>query len=127
MTNHLHLIISNSGNKYLQDTVRDFKKYTSVRIIKSIKVNPFESRKDWMLNLFSDAGSNSNKHLKFLFWQKNFHPIDVTSNYLMEQKLNYIHQNPVKAGFVSEPHHYVYSSAIDYYGGKGLIDVELIQ
>jgi hypothetical protein len=37
--------------------------------------------------------------------------------------MNYIHQNPVVSGFVTEPHHWQYSSAIDYSGGKGLIDL----
>lgn len=47
---------------------------------------------------------------------------------MMMQRLEYIHNNPVKAGIVLEPHHYVYSSgsAIDYAGGKGLVEVEFI-
>jgi hypothetical protein len=38
-------------------------------------------------------------------------------------KLNYIHQNPVRAGIVVQPEHYLYSSALDYSGGKGLINI----
>jgi hypothetical protein len=45
----------------------------------------------------------------------------------LEQKLNYIHNNPVKAEFVSSPENYLYSSAIDYAGGKGLLKLELIK
>ena len=45
----------------------------------------------------------------------------------MQQKLDYIHQNPVKAGYVAEPEHYLYSSAIDYADGKGMIDILFIE
>ena len=45
---------------------------------------------------------------------------------MIDQRLDYIHNNPVEAGLVSEPEHWKYSSAIDYAGDKGLIDVELI-
>jgi putative transposase len=45
----------------------------------------------------------------------------------MQQKLDYIHYNPVVAGYVAEPEHYLYSSAIDYSGGKGMIDILLIE
>jgi len=45
----------------------------------------------------------------------------------MEQKLDYIHNNPVKSGFVDEPEHYLYSSASDYSGLKGLVKIELIE
>ena len=44
----------------------------------------------------------------------------------MEQKLEYIHYNPVKAGIVEKPEEYKYSSAIDYFGGEGLIAIEKI-
>ena len=45
---------------------------------------------------------------------------------MIDQKLEYIHNNPVKAGFVDEPEHYLYSSAINYSGGKGMIDLVMI-
>jgi putative transposase len=65
---------------------------------------------------------NSNvKHRQF--WQQHNKPIELWSNEVILQKMNYIHQNPVESGFVSEPHHWKYSSAIDYSGGKGLIDL----
>ncbi len=45
------------------------------------------------------------------------------SHDVIQQKLNYIHNNPVDAGFVAEPEHWRFSSAIDYGGGKGLIEI----
>ncbi len=49
MSNHLHLIISNTAPFTLSDVLRDLKKYTSVQIVKSIEDNQTESRKNWML------------------------------------------------------------------------------
>lgn len=55
------------------------------------------------------------------FWQHESHPIELWSPGITDQKIEYIHMNPVVAGFVDEPHYWKYSSAIDFYGGKGLL------
>ncbi|WP_379088080.1 hypothetical protein [Pedobacter sp. UC225_65] len=54
------------------------------------------------------------------------HPIELWDNYMMDQKLEYVHQNPVVAGIVDEPEHYLYSSARDYAGIKGLLNIKLV-
>ena len=46
---------------------------------------------------------------------------------MMEQKLEYLHTNPVVSGFVEVPEAYLYSSARDYSGGKGLLEIRYIQ
>lgn len=121
MPSHLHLIVSAAEEKNLSDIMRDFKKFTSKKIIKTIQeIN--ESR-DWMLNKFQFAAKIHPKNEEFKFWQDGFHPIHVFSNHFMEQKLDYIHRNPVESGIVSAQEHYLYSSAINYCGGLGLIDV----
>lgn len=56
----------------------------------------------------------------------NNKPIEIWSVDIIEQKLDYIHMNPVEAGFVSEPEHWKYSSAIDYSGGKGIIEIDIL-
>ena len=53
-------------------------------------------------------------------------PIEIYSNDVMDQKLNYIHSNPIIAGFVDTAEHYFYSSARDYAGEKGLLELELM-
>ena len=58
----------------------------------------------------------------YQFWRHDNHPIELWSRHVIDQKINYIHNNPVVAGFVFRPEQYVYSSAIDYSGGKGLLD-----
>src|SRR5687767_10461103 len=65
MSNHVHLALGSTGQFPVPDIVRDFKKYTSVAIVRAIAANPQESRKDWMLEIFKDAAANSNKHQKY--------------------------------------------------------------
>lgn len=94
--------------------MRDFKGFTSRNVLKLIENNPEESRKEWMLWMFERAGNkNSNvKHRQF--WQQNNHPIEIWSLKVFEQKLNYIHNNPVESGFVTNSIDWKYSSARNY-------------
>ena len=126
MTNHVHLIISSRTNK-LENIVRDIKKFTSKKLLAAIADHPAESRKEWMLNLFGYAGRNNNNNKDFQFWKQDYHPIELDTAEKTRQRLNYLHNNPVKSGLVWEPWHYKYSSAIDYYTNeKGLLSVDLI-
>ncbi|MBS4060463.1 MAG: transposase [Bacteroidetes bacterium] len=119
MTNHVHFIARASASAKLQDILRDFKKFTSKAIIKEIKEHEHESRPELLLKHFETSDGNS-------FWQADNKPIELWSNKVIQQKLNYIHYNPVKAGLVFKPEDYVYSSAIDYAGGKGLLEIILL-
>ena len=125
MTSHLHLIIGTNGDK-MENILRDFKSYTAKVIIKSIQENPIESRKEWLLWMMGRAGKNNSNNTTFQFWQQDNHPIELWDNYMMDQKLEYVHQNPVVAEIVDEPEHYLYSSARDYAGIKGLLNIKLI-
>ncbi len=127
MSNHIHMIVGRNSENKIQDIIRDFKKFTSVKMIKAIEQNHQESRKEWLLWMFRKLAEKSNKHQKYCFWQNEYHPIELSSNQMMEQKLNYIHNNPVEERIVNEPQDYVYSSAIDYAGGKGLLRVSFIE
>jgi len=75
---------------------------------------------------FERAGKRNPNNKKYQFWQQNNHPIELFDNTIMDQKLDYIHMNPVVSGIVKEPEHYLYSSAIDYAGGKGILPILLI-
>ena len=77
-----------------------------------------------MLNLFGFAGRTHSDNKDFKFWQSGNHPELVYSDKFFEQKLNYIHNNPVRAGWVEQPEDYLYSSAKDYQGLKGLIEID---
>lgn len=126
MTNHLHLIISSETTK-LDCIVRDLKKFTSRQIIKAIQNNRQESRRKWMLNIFAYVGKQNKKNQDFQFWKQDYHPISLSSDSRLNQRLYYLHHNPVRGGLVWEPWHYKHSSAIDYYTReRGLIRIELL-
>lgn len=119
MPNHLYLLCSHSeGN--LSGVLRDFKAFTAKAIYQNLSTGQVpESRKQLLLNRFQFAGKPFQQEFKL--WQPGSHPIICFSRDFLEQKLAYIHGNPVKAGFVREPEHYRYSSAYDYQGGEGLL------
>ncbi|MEQ9415414.1 MAG: transposase [Cyclobacteriaceae bacterium] len=128
MSNHIHLIIGRNGEYSIESIVRDLKKYTSVHICKAIESNFRETRRDWMLDLFRKAALESSKHQKYKFWQNQYHPIELDTNEMLDQKLEYVHDNPVRAGIVDRQEDYVYSSARDYCTKeKGLIDIRFIE
>lgn len=127
MSNHLHLIVS-ARNENLSDVLRDFKKFTSKQLIEAIENNPKESRKDWMLKVFRQQGERNSRNVNYQFWRQNNQPQELYSAAFGYQKTNYIHQNPVVAGIVEKPEHFLYSSAKDYELMKkcGLLEVSFI-
>jgi putative transposase len=125
MSSHVHMIIGTNKNP-MENIVRDLKRHTSKALLKAISENPVESRREWMLFMFERAGRKNSNNSKYQFWQQHNHPIELDNNTVMDQRLDYLHNNPVEEGYVYEPHEYVYSSAIDYSGGKGLINVVLM-
>ncbi len=123
MTNHIHLLIGCDDDHSITNIIRDFKTYTSRQIHKAIEDNIQESRKDWMLNRFTFASLYDSKHQGFVFWQDGNHLLEITTKEFYLQKLNYIHQNPVKQGFVKNAEDYVYSSAFAFGTSEALIEI----
>lgn len=64
--------------------------------------------------IFRYHGKGTKQNKDFTFWQKDSHPTPLWSAEVIKQKVNYIHQNPVRAGFVAEPHEWILSSASPY-------------
>ncbi|HJS00635.1 MAG TPA: transposase [Flavobacterium sp.] len=113
MPSHVHLIFRSSLNDP-SGLIRDFKSFTSKKMLQLIEDNPQESRKEWMLWMFSRAGIKNSNNVNKQFWQQHNQPIEIWSLKVFEQKLNYIHQNPVVTGFVTNPIDWKYSSARNY-------------
>lgn len=126
MNNHVHLIAAAQEGYNLPGILRDLKKYTSKMLLDKIKNNQQESRRKWMLWLFTSADKRNSNNTHYQFWQQDNRPIELSTNEIMDQRLDYIHDNPVKEGLVYEPEHYIYSSALDYSGGKGLLEIKLL-
>ena len=113
MPNHLHLIANCDEPYQLKDVIRDFKKFTSKKILNQI-INEPESRREWMLEIFSSKANASSKHKNFKFWQAGNHAIELYNEKFVWDKINYIHQNPVKENYVKNIEDWIYSSATNY-------------
>lgn len=121
MTNHVHLVFRSANGQKPELLLGDFKRFTSKAIIEAIKSNCRESRKEWLLDQFLKAGTKSSNVEKYQFWRHDNRPIELWSNKVIDEKINYIHNNPVEEGLVSFPEDYLYSSARDYRGDKGIL------
>jgi len=125
MTSHVHMIIGSNKNK-LEDIMRDMKRHTSENLKTAIGSNPQESRREWMMKMMEQAGRANSNNSNFQLWRQDNHPIELYDHKILHQKLDYIHNNPVEARFVEKAEDYLYSSARDYYGMPGLIDILLV-
>lgn len=126
MSNHVHLIFR-AKEKNPQRLLQSFKSSTAKELIELIKTNPQESKRErylWFMQLAAKRNKTTKNEIQF--WQQHNQPIELWSNDAIQKNLDYIHHNPVVSGEVAEPHHYLYSSAIDYAGGKGMLDVHLM-
>ena len=130
MSNHLHLVLQTAPDSSfsLSDILRDFKKYTANNILKTIMNEP-ESRRDWLLHMFEFYANFNANNRNFQVWQQDNHPIALYSEKVIWEKINYIHNNPVRAGLVFQPEDYIYSSALNYKteGKEGIIEIDLLE
>jgi REP element-mobilizing transposase RayT len=124
MTNHIHLV-SKSSQGDLSGVVRDFKKYTSKQVFKMMnEIN--ESRREWLDLVFKFHAKYNKRNGEKQFWTHENHAVELTTNEMIDSKINYIHQNPVRAGWVIEPEDYLYSSARNYANLESLLQIDKI-
>lgn len=119
MSSHLHILCKGTEGFILSDIMLDFKKFTSKQIVKTIQDEP-EGRREWMLEYFRKSCEHLKKE-QYKVWQGGYHAEIVQSNWFIKQKINYIHNNPVKDKIVTLPEDYYFSSASNYAG----LDYEL--
>ncbi|MBE2220194.1 MAG: transposase [Anaerolineae bacterium] len=117
LENHLHLIASSPD---LSKEMGNFKSYTARQIIDRYKARDAQFiLEQLVVNKKAYKGDRD-----YQFWQEGSHPQRIQSLEMMQQKVAYIHNNPVKRGWVDEPEYWRYSSARNYAGLKSLLDVE---
>jgi REP element-mobilizing transposase RayT len=126
MSYHLHLIVQVQPPFRLSDVLRDFKKFTSKKMATIVQdIN--ESRKDWMLHQFSHMAKVTGRAEVYKIWQDSNHAVNLEGGgERLVQKIEYIHNNPVRQLIVSRAEDYLFSSAIDYTGVNGLVKVDVI-
>ena len=120
MSNHVHLM-ARSRTIDLSGIIRDFKSHTSKKFLEVI-ADEKEIRSEWMKIVFGYHGKFKIKQTYQVWTHENHSEIIYSQNFI-EQKINYIHDNPVRAGIVERPEEYLYSSAKNYAGEEGLIEI----
>ncbi len=124
MTNHIHAIMSAKDNN-LSNLVRDFKRYTATHILKEIQ-NISESRRDWMTKRFEFAARSHRRNSEMQFWTHENHARELVSMEFLCQKLAYIHENPIRAGWVENAEDWIYSSERNYIGKDSILEIDLL-
>jgi len=104
LDNHFHLIVSAHN---LSNVIGSIKGYTAKEIIRKLK----EDRKESLLEKFRQAKLKYKIKSEFQIWQESFHPQELITDRIFEQKVDYIHMNPVRRGLVKEPEDWEYRSA----------------
>ena len=124
MPEHLHLIVLpleyNGKKQTISDLMRDFKKFTSKRIIEKLK----EQKRESLLNFFFKS-AKAYKRQMYKVWQDSFFDENVFTQDFLNQKIQYIHYNPVRKGMVDEPEDYSLSSARNFvFEGEGVLELD---
>ena len=120
MENHLHLIASSEN---LSKEIAAFKSFTARSIIDDLKEKRIESQ---LRQLKFQKKSHKTSQV-YQLWQEGSHPQAILNQEIFRQKLEYIHNNPVKRGYIDEPSHWRYSSCRNYMGKEGLLRIDLIE
>lgn len=113
MSSHIHILCKGTNGFVLSDIIRDFKKFTAKKIIQTILNEP-ESRREWMLDFFKKSCENLKRNQEYKVWQNGYHAEHIYSDSFIKQKVEYIHNNPVKDKIVANPEDYYFSSARNY-------------
>ena len=116
MDNHLHLVASAEN---LSREIACIKSFTAQQCIDYYK----EKNNSTILKQLAFYKLRHRKDRKYQFWQEGVHPKRLQDIEMMHQKIEYIHINPVRKGYVNKPELWRYSSARDYSGGIGLLDI----
>lgn len=117
MDNHFHAIVSGEN---LISIIRDFKRFTAKKIIEVIKT----MNSNWLLNQIEYWKKDFKQDSHYQIWQEGYHPQQIFNDEILFQKIEYIHNNPVKRGFVSKPEDWKYSSARNFSGDCSIIELD---
>jgi putative transposase len=128
MSSHLHLVIRTQDGTAPAYFERDFKKFTTPAILKTIEME-MDFRRDWMMRHFEEYGRSLRRLEKFHLWQNCSSPLRIDGDHprALLDRIVHIHENPVREKIVELPEAYIFSSARDYAGLQGLVRVKVVQ
>ena len=116
LENHIHLIAQSDN---IQTDLQRFKSYTARQIIDYLKVQKISL----ILQQLAFYKKAHKSESEYQLWQEGSHPQVIESEDILRQKLEYMHYNPVKRGYIDKPEHWRYSSARNYSGETGLVEI----
>ncbi len=117
MEDHIHWMATHDN---LPKTVSRFKSFTARKIIDHLKTNGPPR----LLRELSFDKKAHKSETQYQLWQEGSHPQQINGLEMANQKLDYMHQNPVRRGYVDEAAHWRYSSARNYADLAGLVEIE---
>jgi REP element-mobilizing transposase RayT len=117
LENHLHLVASSPA---IAKEIGDFKSFTARQIVDYLETRHVKTLLNW-LRFLKVRHKNDRE---YQVWQEGSHLEQIKDDEMMRQKLEYLHLNPVKRGYVDEPTHWRHSSARNYAGLPGLFPVK---
>ena len=120
LDNHLHLLVSSDN---LSQVIQDFKRHTAREILAVAR----QENKLWLLKQLEFLKGVHKSESQHQVWQEGFHPQAITTEDMLRQKMDYIHYNPVRAGLVDRPEDWRYSSARNYFGQDGVLEIDAIE
>ncbi len=117
LENHLHIVAQSND---IAKSMAKFKRHTARELIRLLQKENVKTILD-QLAFYKKAHKSDRE---YQLWQEGLQPKLIQTDAMMISKINYIHQNPVKRGYVDESSHWRYSSARDYEGMSGLLEIE---
>jgi putative transposase len=120
LDNHMHLLAA-SGQ--LSKTMKEFKSFTAREIVRLAQADG----REWLLAQFKFYKTPHKGNSHHQVWQEGYHPQVISTEDMLRQKIEYIHNNPVRAGLVDKAEDWPYSSARDYLGLRGLLEIDALE
>ncbi len=121
MDNHIHLIASHQDD--LSKIIQNYKSYTAKKLLHRLQ----SDNRDWILKLMSEFKPDYKQESTYQFWEEGNHPKQIQNMKMFNQKVEYMHYNPVRRGLVSNEEDWVYSSARNFLGLESIIQVDELE
>ena len=117
LENHLHMVVQSDN---LEKSMKSFKQFSAKELLKLLKKEGVTT----ILEQLQFYKKTHHRATDYQVWEEGYQPKLLQTDEMMISKIKYIHQNPIKRGYVEEASHWRYSSARDYEGVEGLIGIE---
>ncbi len=117
MDNHFHAILEAEN---LSDKIKAIKGFTAREIVKQLEID----NNKWILDQLHFYKKKYKIKSTYQIWQEGVHPQLIENHDVALQKINYIHFNPVKKGFIAKPEYWTFSSASNYANGTGVMEID---